>query len=87
MEYGLIGAKLGHSYSPAIHAQLGDYEYRLYEQTEAEFRALLARRDFKGLNVTIPYKRVAYECCDSLSDTAREVGSVNTVVCLPDGSL
>jgi len=87
MKYGLIGAKLGHSYSPAIHARLGDYDYRLYERTEAEFIELMARRDFKGLNVTIPYKRVALEHCDQLSDTAREVGSVNTLLVRPDGSL
>lgn len=87
MEYGLIGAKLGHSYSVPIHAQLGDYDYRLYERTEAEFIELMRRRDFRGLNVTIPYKKLALELCDALSDTAREVGSVNTVVRRPDGSL
>ena len=87
MEYGLIGAKLGHSYSVPIHAQLGDYDYRLYERTEAEFIDLLRRRDFKGLNVTIPYKVLAYGRCDALSDAAQEVGCVNTIVVRPDGSL
>lgn len=87
MEYGLIGAKLGHSYSPYIHAQLGDYDYRLFERTEAEFVELMRRRDFKGLNVTIPYKKVALALCDALSDTARAVGCVNTVVVRPDGSV
>ena len=87
MQYGLIGAKLGHSYSMAIHAQLGDYDYRLYEQTEAEFLELLSRRAFRGLNVTMPYKVLAYAHCDALSDTAKEVGCVNTLVVRPDGSL
>lgn len=87
MQYGLIGARLGHSYSPAIHARLGDYEYRLYERTEAEVVDLLKSRDFKGLNVTIPYKVLAYRMCDALSDTAREVGCVNTLVVRPDGTL
>ena len=87
MDYGLIGAKLGHSYSPAIHARLGDYDYRLVEQTEREFTGLLQRRDFKGLNVTIPYKKLAFSLCDALSDTAREVGCVNTLVVREDGSL
>ena len=87
MEYGLIGAKLGHSYSPAIHARLGDYDYRLYERTEAAFIDLMASRQFKGLNVTIPYKVVAYAHCDALSDTAREVGCVNTLIVRPDGTL
>ena len=87
MDYGLIGAKLGHSYSPAIHAQLGDYDYRLCELTEEAFVDLLSRRDFRGLNVTIPYKVLALAHCDALSDTAREVGCVNTLVVRPDGSL
>ena len=87
MEYGLIGEKLGHSYSAPIHAQLGDYDYRLCEMTEAAFADLMRRRDFKGLNVTIPYKQLALKLCDALSDTARAVGSVNTVVRRADGSL
>ena len=66
MDYGLIGAKLGHSYSPAIHARLGGYDYRLYERTEKAFVDLMASRQFKGLNVTIPYKVVAYNHCDAL---------------------
>ena len=87
MEYGLIGAKLGHSYSPEIHALLGDYDYRLRECTEEEFIALMKSRNFRGLNVTIPYKKVAYAHCDELSDVAREVGCVNTLVVRPDGTL
>ena len=87
MEYGLIGERLGHSWSPAIHVELGGYDYRLYERSREDFIALMAARDFKGLNVTIPYKVVAYEHCDALSDTAREVGCVNTLVVRPDGSL
>jgi len=87
MQYGLIGAKLGHSYSVAIHAQLGDYDYRLCEQTEDVFIDRMKRRNFRGLNVTIPYKKLAYAHCDVLSDTAQEVGCVNTLVVRPDGSL
>jgi len=87
MEYGLIGAKLDHSYSVPIHAQLGTYDYRLYERDEQGFVDLLKRRPFKGLNVTIPYKKLAFEMCDSLSDVAREVGCVNTLIVREDGSL
>lgn len=87
MQYGLIGSRLSHSYSPQIHAKLGGYDYQLYERTEQDFVDLMASRAFKGLNVTIPYKVVAYKHCDSLSDTAREVGCVNTLVVRPDGSL
>ena len=87
MEYGLIGAKLGHSYSVPIHRQLGDYDYRLYERDEAQFIDLMRSRAFRGVNVTIPYKKLALSLCDALSDTARAVGCVNTVVVRPDGSL
>lgn len=87
MEYGLIGARLGHSYSPEIHAQLGDYDYQLREMDEAAFIALLRSRAFRGLNVTMPYKRTAFLECDVLSDAARDVGCVNTLVVRPDGTL
>lgn len=87
LQYGLVGAKLGHSYSPEIHAQFGGYDYRLHECTEDEFIELLDSRRFKGLNVTIPYKVLAYRHCDVLSDVAREVGCVNTLVVRPDGTL
>lgn len=87
LEYGLVGAKLGHSYSVPIHAQLGTYDYRLYERDEPAFVELLKSRSFKGLNVTIPYKKLAYEMCDVCSDTARQVGSVNTLIVRPDGQL
>ena len=87
MQYGLIGAKLGHSYSPRIHEQLGGYEYILRECTEDQFIELLKARDFRGLNVTIPYKRLACQYSDELSETAREVGCVNTLVVRPDGRL
>ena len=87
MEYGLIGAKLGHSYSVPIHAQLGTYDYRLYEHDEQSFVDLLKTRPFKGPNVTIPYKKLAYEMCDELSDAARDIGSVNTLIARKDGTL
>ena len=84
---GLLGRKLGHSYSPAIHTMLGDYEYKLYEVEPENAEAFLRSGSFNALNVTIPYKKVAAAVCDELSDTARAVGSVNTVVRRPDGTL
>ena len=87
MDYALIGAKLGHSYSPWIHERLGGYDYRLRECTEDEFIALVKSRAFKGLNVTIPYKKLALTLCDEVSDTARRVGCLNTLVVRPDGTL
>ena len=86
--FGLLGRVLGHSYSPQIHALLGSTPYELIELPgEEDVRAFLARRDFRGVNVTIPYKRTAFACCDELSDAARRMGNVNTVVAREDGAL
>lgn len=87
MEYGLIGEKLGHSYSPMIHARLADYRYELKEIAREDLGELLTARDFKGLNVTIPYKQDVIPYCDELSDTAKEIGCVNTLVVRPDGTM
>ncbi len=84
---GLLGEKLGHSYSPEIHALLGGYEYRLYEVPVDRLRDFVRKRDFHGINVTIPYKTLLWDLCDELTDAARAIGSVNTVVKLDDGAL
>lgn len=81
MEYGLIGAALGHSYSKLIHEQLCGYTYELHPlPAEAEARAFLRGRAFKAVNVTIPYKRLALECCDEADGRAAAIGAVNTLV-------
>ena len=79
MEYGLIGERLGHSYSPQIHRVFGNYDYQLYPMTGEQLRETLKRRDFKGLNITIPYKKDVLPFCDDISDTVRAVGSANTL--------
>ena len=84
LKCGLLGEKLGHSYSPEIHALLGDYEYELYEKTTAETEVFLRHGDFDGLNVTIPYKKTAAALCDALSPAARRLGSVNTIAVRTD---
>ena len=84
---GLLGERLGHSYSPAIHAMLGDYEYRLYECPRDKLGDFLEARDFDGLNVTIPYKKAVLPYCAELSPMAAAIGSVNTLLRRPDGSL
>ena len=84
---GLLGRTLGHSYSPAIHAQLADYAYSLYEKEPEELERFLRSGDFDGLNVTIPYKKDVIPYCAELSDTARAIGAVNTLVRRPDGTL
>ena len=80
MNCGLLGRTLGHSYSPRIHSQLGDYSYVLFEKEPEELEAFLRQGDFTGLNVTIPYKKTVIPFLDELSDTARRLGAVNTVV-------
>ncbi len=87
MKCGLLGRKLGHSYSPQIHSLLGDYSYTLFEKEPEKLEDFLKRGDFTGLNVTIPYKKAVIPYCSQLSDTARTVGAVNTVVRRPDGTL
>ncbi len=87
MNCGLLGRKLGHSYSPQIHAQLGDYSYQLFEKEPEELEAFLKQGDFTGLNVTIPYKKDVIPFLDELSDRAKLLGAVNTIVRRPDGRL
>lgn len=87
MNCGLLGRKLGHSYSPQIHALLGDYVYRLYEVEPENLENLIKTTPFDGLNVTIPYKKAVMEFCDILDPIAQSIGSVNTLVRLADGRL
>ena len=83
---GLIGHPLGHSCSPQLHALYGDTGYQLWDIAPDALADFLQKRDFDLANVTIPYKRTVLPCCDTLSDTARAAGSVNTLICR-DGRL
>lgn len=85
--FGLLGEKLGHSYSPAIHGELADYEYKLYEKSPEQLEDFLKKGDWDGLNVTIPYKKTVIPFCAALSEKAAAIGSVNTLVRRPDGSI
>ena len=87
MRCGLLGKKLGHSYSPQIHSYLWDYPYSLFEKQPDELEDFLKNGDFHGLNVTIPYKKAVIPYCSALSERAAELGAVNTIVRRPDGSL
>ena len=87
MNCGLLGAKLGHSYSPQIHSHLGDYSYILFEKSEEELEHFLKDGDFSGMNVTIPYKSTVIPYCSELSPVAARLGAVNTLVRQKDGSL
>ena len=87
MQCGLLGRKLGHSYSPQIHGQLASYDYSLFEKEPEELEGFLKNGNFVGLNVTIPYKKDVISFLDQLSPVARRLGAVNTIVRRGDGSL
>ena len=87
MKYGLIGEKLGHSYSCQVHRALGNPDYVLKEIAPDALGDFLRARDFAGLNVTIPYKQAVIPYVDALTDTAREVGAVNTLYFDASGAL
>ena len=87
MKCGLLGRKLGHSYSPQIHAFLGEYAYTLFEKEPEDIEGFLKNGDFTAINVTIPYKKAVIPYCDKLSDCARRMNAVNTIVRQPDGTL
>ena len=86
MKTGLLGRRLSHSYSPQIHAYLGEYSYELFEREPEDVERFLKEEDFTAINVTIPYKKTVMPYC-TLTDTAKYMGSVNTIVRQPDGSL
>lgn len=87
MKSGLLGRKLGHSYSPQIHQYLGDYTYDLLEREPEEIEDFLKSGDFTGINVTIPYKIDVIPFLKELSPTAVKMGSVNTIIRREDGTL
>ena len=88
VKYGLIGEKLGHSFSADIHGRIGrydcpedgGYDYRLLELAPGELDGFMRRRNFLGLNVTIPYKQTVIPYLDDIDETAEKIGSVNTIV-------
>lgn len=98
LKCGLLGRKLGHSYSPQIHSLLsavleeqellpGGYTYELFEREPEDVGSFLKNGDFDGINVTIPYKKDVIPFLDELSENARSIGSVNTIIRRPDGTL
>ena len=79
-KYGCIGKKLTHSFSKDIHARLADYKYELIELSEKEVENFFEKKDFSAVNVTIPYKETVIPYLDEISDIAKRIGAVNTVV-------
>lgn len=84
-KFGLLGRKLGHSWSPQIHAQLAGYPYELYQVEPEDLDTFLRTTDLAGMNVTIPYKKDVLPYCATLSNAAERIGSVNTLVRTPSG--
>ena len=78
--YGLIGEKLGHSFSKEIHEQLADYEYQLIPLNRAEFVRFMEEKPFTAINVTIPYKEAVIPYLAELDETAAAIGAVNTII-------
>ena len=83
--FGLLGRKLGHSWSPQIHQMLCGYEYGLHEVEPENLAPFLAETNLQGMNVTIPYKKDVVPFCTELSPAAKAIGSVNTLVHRGDG--
>ena len=80
MKYGLLGEKLGHSFSKEIHESISDYKYELKEVAKADFDKFMTNRDFNAINVTIPYKEKVIPYLDYIDDAAKAIGAVNTIV-------
>ena len=86
MKFGVLGKSLPHTYSPQIHKEFADYEYSVLERTEEQVQALFkGAENLDGFNVTIPYKKLAASLCTDLSEEAKELGAVNTVVKTANG--
>lgn len=80
MQYGLIGKSLKHSFSKQIHESLADYSYELKSIAPENIDAFMKAKDFRGINVTIPYKQTVLPYLDELSENAKEIGCVNVVI-------
>ena len=80
MEYGLIGEHLPHSFSKEIHGRCADYDYQLTELTPDQVGEFMTAKDFKAINVTIPYKQTVIPYLSYVDESATSIGAVNTVV-------
>ena len=87
MDFGLVGLNLAHSYSKIIHEKIGLYNYNLYNLNLVELKHILKLKNFKGLNITMPYKKEVIPFCDYLDEKASSIGSVNTLKVTKEGFL
>lgn len=80
MEYGCIGEHLKHSFSKEIHNLLCDYDYCICEVAPENLDDFMKKRDFKAINVTIPYKEKVLPYLKETDIAAKKIGAVNTVI-------
>lgn len=80
MIYGLLGENISHSFSPLIHKNFGDYKYKLFDMQKEEIENFIKKEDIGGFNITMPYKKEIMQYCKTISDKAKKIGCVNTVV-------
>ncbi len=80
MKYGLIGEHLTHSFSKIIHEEIGDYVYEIKEIEPEKVDSFMRKKDFSAINVTIPYKETVIPYLDSIDDSAKKIGAVNTII-------
>ncbi len=85
--YGVLGEKLGHSYTPVIYRELAGLDYRRFERAPESVEAFITGDEWEGFNATIPYKRTVMPYLDELSPAAERLGNVNTVTRLANGRL
>lgn len=86
-QFGILGRKLSHTYSPEVHMMLGGYEFGVFEREPEQVEEFIRNGEYKGLCVTMPYKKTVMEYCDEISETAKRCGSVNVIVKRDDGSI
>ena len=87
MRFGLLGRSIGYSYSPKIHNMLAGYPYELFQVEPEALEDFFLNVPFKGINVTIPYKKAVIPFCTALTPQAQQLGAVNTIIRQKDGSL
>ena len=79
MKVGLIGEKLGHSFSKPIHETIADYTYDIMPLSRDEFPLFMEQKAFDAINVTIPYKEMVIPYCDFVDEKAAQIGAVNAI--------
>ena len=73
--YGVIGEKLGHSFSKEIHESFNLYKYDLIELKKGELASFFKKKEFDGINVTVPYKQKVIKYLDEISPTALKINA------------